>query len=534
MFWFLLPVFLLGSCLHNTLWPLYCHWREARRLNLPILVTPICRGGLSQRVLQVVLDRGLVASFIARLPCIRVSQGSWTFREKFSLHQEYGTVFILVSPTGCEIYVADAKAAKQILDRRLEFPKPNRLMGKMEAFGKNLATVDGEEWQRHRRLTSKAFHEKTYRAVWDETYSTASAIFRDWSTSDSVESTQVDMATLSLKVLVRACFSVDRQKERTAADSTNIICLQKHISRYLESLTTPLSAIQKHEVETDYRTLNDFIRKLIQNRKPTASRQSENDLLSSMLAPAGKIQFLDSEIAGNLFLFIFAGHETSASALVYIIHLLAIHPEWQEWAIEEVDHAFDSQTDGRPAFEAVYPQLKRLCALLYETLRLYGPVPMIVRKTAGKDQVLTDSKDSMIKVPRNMPININCMALHTDPDSWGADSLDWNPTRWLSPASGSVSEQGLFTKYSNVFFGWGAGPRICPGQKFSQIEVVAALLCLLRDYRVTIVPEHNEEAVESRYRIQKILQQSRVRLTLQMQEASAVRLMRRSDSLKTY
>ncbi|KAL2847518.1 cytochrome P450 monooxygenase [Aspergillus pseudoustus] len=527
MFWLLPPIILFGWCLFSTGWPLYRHWRQAKRLNLPILITPIRKYGRTQRALQFALTRGLLLQFIVQLPFIRVSQGSWTFRQKFSIHKQYGEIFVLVSPAGCEIYVADPKVAKQILDRRVDFPKPGRLLKKLEAFGRNLATVDGEEWQRHRRLTSKAFHEKTYRTVWDETCSIASVIFRGWDTGDVVDSTQADMATLSLRVLVKACFNLDHENDSMTTNTTNVVLLQQHISRYLRSLTNPLRGIAKQEVEVAFRALNDFITRLVRNRKPTASIQPQNDLVSSMLAPAGDSHFVDSEIAGNLFLFIFAGHETTAGALVYILHLLAVYPEWQDWAMEEVDRVLSRSGDNKPKFETAYPECKRLRASLYETLRLYGPVPTIVRQTANADQIVRCSDNSEMVVTSNMPVNINCMALHTNPDYWGEDCLEWNPGRWISSTPDSFSDQELFTMFSNAFFPWGAGPRVCPGQRFSQIEVVAVLLCLLRAYRVTIAPENGKSLAESRHRVISLLEASRVGLTLRMPGSRTLSLIRR-------
>jgi hypothetical protein len=94
-------------------------------------------------LLHRVIDRNLLPKAILKIAFVRIAQGNWTFREKYSIHQEYGKVLIIVRPTGSEIYVADPKAAKQILDRRNDFPKPNRLLAKLEEFGRNLATVSG-------------------------------------------------------------------------------------------------------------------------------------------------------------------------------------------------------------------------------------------------------------------------------------------------------------------------------------------------------------------------------------------------------
>ncbi|KAL2840623.1 cytochrome P450 monooxygenase [Aspergillus pseudodeflectus] len=529
MLWLLLPTVILGYWLSTTGRPLYNHWRRARQLNLPIIISPIRRWGPAHRLLQHIIDRNLLPKAILRLPFVRVAQGSWTFREKFSIHQQYGKIFILASPTGCEIYVADAKAAKQILDRRNDFPKPNRLLARLEEFGRNLATVDGEEWQRHRRLTSKAFHEKTYRTVWDEAYSVASAMFRGWDLKQGVHCIKSDMATLSLEVLIQACFNLNNDKDSQATDATNVPSLQHHISRYLHSLTKFRPMPPAQEAGSHRRALSEFIRRLVENRKPTASTRSQNDLLSSMLAPAGGSDFSESEIAGNLFLFIFAGHETTASALVYIMHLLAIYPEWQGWATEEVDSVLASSTDDvKPDFHGVFPECKRIRAILYETLRLYGPVPTIVRQTASQDQILPCSNDTELLIPENTPINISSMALHTNPETWGEDALEWNPGRWIfSSNSSSESERGLSIKAFNSFFAWGTGPRVCPGQQFSQIEVVAVVVCLLRNYRVTIAPNDGEHFDDLRRDVLRLLQASRVGLTLQMPETAPIRLVRR-------
>jgi cytochrome P450 len=190
-------------------------------------------------------------------------------------------------------------------------------------------------------------------------------MFQGWDTRDDATSTQSDMATLSLKVLIQACFNLNNDKESTTADSTNVPSLQHHISRYLLSLTNFRPVKSAQDAAPDRRALSDFIRRLVDDRKPTASTRSQNDLLSSMLAPAGGSELSESEIAGNLFLFIFAGHETTASALVYIIHFLAIYPEWQDWATEEVDALVASSThNATPEFHGVFSDCKRLRAIL--------------------------------------------------------------------------------------------------------------------------------------------------------------------------
>lgn len=72
----------------------------------------------------------------------------------------------------------------------------------------------------------------------------------------------------------------------------------------------------------------------------------------------------DNEILGNVFLYIFAGHETTGNVITYSILLLATYPQWQEWVAEEVDYFVE---DGQPTetwdYE-VYPRLKRCLAIM--------------------------------------------------------------------------------------------------------------------------------------------------------------------------
>ena len=81
----------------------------------------------------------------------------------------------------------------------------------------------------------------------------------------------------------------------------------------------------------------------------------------------------DDEIYGNLFIFTFAGHETTANTLGYCLSLLAVYPEWQTWIIEELDEVLGSRGDvDLEEYEAVFPYLKRSLALMVRHLPFVG------------------------------------------------------------------------------------------------------------------------------------------------------------------
>ena len=119
----------------------------------------------------------------------------------------------------------------------------------------------------------------------------------------------------------------------------------------------------------------------------TAHRQAEIDAgsappdlatkIMTTVDPATSQKFDVAEMVDQVAIFFLAGHETSASALAWALYLLALYPEWQDKvALEARELAQDfshlsSLTVTRDVFR--------------ETLRLYPPVPMMVRETTRQE-----------------------------------------------------------------------------------------------------------------------------------------------------
>ncbi|KAJ3579647.1 hypothetical protein NPX13_g908 [Xylaria arbuscula] len=81
------------------------------------------------------------------------------------------------------------------------------------------------------------------------------------------------------------------------------------------------------------------------------------------------------EIFGNLFVINLAGHDTTANTLAFGMLLLAAHPKVQAWLAEEVAIVTSDDAVDAWDYKKLFPHLKRYGAVLYETLRLYPPVP---------------------------------------------------------------------------------------------------------------------------------------------------------------
>jgi cytochrome P450 len=75
-----------------------------------------------------------------------------------------------------------------------------------------------------------------------------------------------------------------------------------------------------------------------------------------------------------------------------------------------------------------------------------------------------------------------------------------------------------------MFNPWAAGPRVCPGKKFSQVEFVAVVARLFQKGRVTLKVEAGEKQEEAFKRINDVVADSTLDVTLRMKYPEKVRL----------
>ncbi len=75
-------------------------------------------------------------------------------------------------------------------------------------------------------------------------------------------------------------------------------------------------------------------------------------------------QLTVDEILGNIFVFNFAGHDTTAITLAYSLLLFVARPDVQEWIAEELNLYLHSEDSEIWIYEAALPKLKRCLAVL--------------------------------------------------------------------------------------------------------------------------------------------------------------------------
>ena len=208
-------------------------------------------------------------------------------------------------------------------------------------------------------------------------------------------------------------------------------------------------------------------------------------------------------VLGNIFIFIIAGHETSANTLTYAITLLACRPQIQKALQADLDEILDARSQSSWSFESDFPNLlDGYCgAVMNEVLRLYTVLPFLPKMTESAPRPLRLGDRSYI-VPADTLIMIDTSATHRNPKYWPratAASDDgapfpvssFDPARWLQHDNGS--SRSMFTPEPGSFVPFAEGPRACIGKRFAQAQFCAVLATIFKDYSVELVVDEQEK-----------------------------------------
>lgn len=387
MFIQLIATITLGLCSWSMI-NLLQNYRKARKIGLPILITPIL---VHHPIWQ--LTENFVVPILERIPFgitnfLRYSIRGWNFNDRYYLHEKHGGAFIVVSPDVTQVVVADATAAEDIFFRRKDFVKAHNLYKPLEIFGRNVNTVNGDVWQRHRRITAPPFNERNSNLVWQESRRQADDMLQIWTKKgqDGVPRMDKDFMTLTLHVLCRAGFGKSYAFDEGVAvpSEGHTMSYRDALKALLDNLIIVLTIGSKQmpswmlpanvaTIQTAFVEFKKYMADMIETER-TCERSIDQDNLMSALFRAseaeakssqGRNGLSDEEIFGNIFIYNLAGHDTTAMTAVYAIALLSIDAHWQSWIGEEIVSVFGTEGSlEEEEYDSAFPKLQRCLAVM--------------------------------------------------------------------------------------------------------------------------------------------------------------------------
>ncbi|KAG8696912.1 cytochrome P450-dit2 [Ceratobasidium sp. 395] len=176
---------------------------------------------------------------------------------------------------------------------------------------------------------------------------------------------------------------------------------------------------------------------------------------------------------GHMNVFIFAGHETTSTAVSRILDILANNEDIQVRLRDEICSYFKEHQDD--ANHDALLELPYLDAVVRETLRVYGPVSSIVRQSQVDTIIPLEypvetptGKVTSIPIKKGTRVVMNIVMANRYDKVWGEQADQFRPERWIGNKLDEVTEPGAHLPgvYSSMMT-FGGGPTSCIGFKLS-------------------------------------------------------------------
>lgn len=352
--------------------------------------------------------------------------------------------------------------------RPMDFPKSARVSeGLRPLLGNSVFLTNGETWLRQRRIIDPAFEGGRLRESFSAMSAAADAAVDRMPVGQGIEIEEI-ASHVAADVIFRTLFSIpiedelarsvfhafrEYQRSQPILNLAAFVPLPRWAPRFL-----PRNAKRKAAL------IRSLIARLVEMRQSEIDAGvAPQDLATKIMTtrdPETGALFTKEEMVDQVAIFFLAGHETSASALGWALYLLAEFPEWQSQLSDEAKaadlHDFASVSALRISKN-----------VFREALRLYPPVPMMVREAACPE-VFRDRR-----VKKGSQIVISPWHLHRHTRLW--DNPDgFDPDRWTTE-NGQKCQREAFIPFS-------AGKRVCSGAGFAMLEGPLLLSSLVKNF----------------------------------------------------
>ncbi|KAI9650797.1 hypothetical protein NHQ30_000828 [Ciborinia camelliae] len=239
----------------------------------------------------------------------------------------------------------------------------------------------------------------------------------------------------------------------------------------------------------------------------------------------------EAAITGNIFIFILAGHETSANIFTYAVMLLACRPDYQSSLQAEIDALIRGRKPHEWSYKEDFSKLMHghVGALMKETLRLYTVLPFLPKINKNNEQPLKIGNQTHI-LPRDTLVMINTSATHRNPKYWSEirktagdgppyPLSDFHPERWL---------QRTYNPPDGAYIPFAEGYRACPGQRFAQAEFCAATARLFSEFSIELACKSGEDYARTLEKVEQQMSSGTVfEMGLKMKESVPLKIVRR-------
>ncbi len=327
----------------------------------------------------------------------------------------------------------------------------------------SLLVLDGEEHTRHRQWVARAFHAGSFAAHEQTMLDAAQRAMRELPLGIPVRMHE-PMQALTLDIILRVVFGVgDTDLDALLPPVREMLQLANSLSilyeplRKLPRVRTTWSRFCELRTQIDEEVV-DLIR--LRRRAPDLDERVD---ICSALARARDDDGMpldEAIVRDHLLTMLFAGHDTTATALAWAFDLLAHNPPVAERLASELAGDDDVYLD----------------ALIKEVLRMRPIVPEIVRR------IVEPTRIGGTLLPAGTTVGVSAHLLQHRPDIYPEPAV-FRPDRFV--------EQQV---EMHAWIPFGLGARRCLGAAFATLELRSVLRTIVPARRVAPVLARPERA----------------------------------------
>jgi len=398
------------------------------------------------------------------------------------LADRYGTLFTVQYANRPMVVVADAQLIKYILCKRPElfapYHKNSRVLTSIKADG--IEAADDEDWRRQRALIAGALESGYLSRYFTAIRSATEDLKNRWlSYGENLSRSEweTEIFAFSMTVFTAVVFgdmnalpAGQRQAARTLLENVvpilggriDDLLPQMHLQSFVEDKGFDDKI---EEIRSVIETLVRHNRKLLSHRNSIGATGNLLEVLMSLMAEQN-LAVDTAKLVENILQILLASEATTANTLLRVLHYLAADPDAQQEVRHEVDRLLveggmiEGNKDGK--------KLKCMEAVIYETMRLASVSRFVIMET--KTEILLND----VAIPGGTPFLLLIGYCGLDPQNFQqADVFDHR--RWLG---GNKTEAA----HTRAIFGFGAGPRSCPGRGLAMLVIKTALAMICGNF----------------------------------------------------
>lgn len=360
---------------------------------------------------------------------------------------------------------------REVLEGRpSDFPKSDIVTRALDPLlGQSVFVTNGADWARQRRIIDPAFEAGRIKNSFPAMQAAGEAALARL--TDGVCEVEAETSHLTADIIFRTLFSIEiRSKDaRAVFDAFQAYQRAQPLLSPLDLIRAPKWVPRRARGKEHAEKIRSLLSKMVESRQQDIDDGcAPNDLATKIMTtpdPQTGKKFTKNEMVDQVAIFFLAGHETSASALSWALYCLACDPEAQRDVATEVAHVCG---DGPIAFEHV-AKLRFTRDVFREVLRLYPPVPMMVREAVGSEEF------RKVRVPPKSLCMISPWYIQRNTQLWANPDV-FDPWRWQDEKTRLCAR--------DAYLPFSKGERVCSGAGFAMVEGVLLLAMLVRAFHI--------------------------------------------------